>query len=357
MESKNGGLPFEFTRTLKKKDQRDDGNRKHDEDGVDTAYLAWYDVKIFCFPKDQPTGANRAFTLTVSAEDGTTGSSTPFHVKEEATMDGKQDGLPEIDAKLVHKWWDPDGPASRAPLHEDGGALDVPLINWGGRCNIYKHPRQSEAHQVLRELKEFPSTAEARRAFLKDLTVWQRVGDKCGDSKIAALRGWYFDPGEDRAGFCMKHYKSSLDESLSTRLLMRMRFDYCDQVLQIMIKLQEEFPFLVFPDVKPKNFLCQQHTAGGETIVLTDLDGVRRVGSTISTHTVPYRHPGWTNTAPTTKLFEQYAITVTLLQILLAMQSTVSESGSNRSGKRARMVPTVQHVWHCKQTRSAAGCG
>jgi len=176
---------------------------------------------------------------------------------------------------------------------------------------------------VLRELKIFPSTLQERREFLKDVTAWRRIGDKCGD-KIAALSkwGWYFDDREQRAGFCMKFFQVSLDEKLSHSMLMKDRFDLCDQVLQVMVKLQQEFPFLMFPDIKPKNFLCQPQSNGHQTVVMTDLDEVRRVGSCgISRHTDPYRHPLWRDDTPTTKLFEQYAVTVTLLQILLGMRS------------------------------------
>jgi len=47
------------------------------------------------------------------------------------------------------------------------------------------------------------------------------------------------------------------------------------------------------------------------------------VGSMVGTYTEPYRHPEWKDGVPTEKRFEQYAVVVTLLQILLGMQSQV----------------------------------
>ena len=294
------------------------------EEGADSASLAWHGVKILCLPKEQPTGAQQAFTLTVTAEDGTTGRSAKFHVNIEATLDGCPDGPPEIDAKMLHKWWDETTHIRKAPVDRDGNTPRSIKDDAGGMrgVNIKRHPSQHE--EILRELKSFPSSVAGVREFFKDLTVWQCVGDKCGNVVAQVSKfGWYFDPVQKRAGFSMAKYTKSLDEKLSTNMLMRERFELCDQVLQIMLKLQEEFPFLMFPDVKPKNFLCQTQTVNHEIIVLTDLDDVRRVGSKVGTYTEPYRHPEWKDGVPTEKRFEQYAVVVTLLQILLGMQSKV----------------------------------
>lgn len=120
----------------------------------------------------------------------------------------------------------------------------------------------------------------------------------------------------------MRQFSHTLDEKLSPNMLMRERFDRCDQVLAIMVRLQQEFPYLMFPDIKPKNFLCLQQTGNAELVVLTDLDDVRRTGTVVSTHTAPYRHEAWKD-GPSKKFFEQYAVAVTLLQILLGMRSKV----------------------------------
>ena len=325
-------LGFEFKLELNPQDQTDGpGGHKFGDEGADAANLAWHGVKTFCFPNQQPRGAEQAFTMSVSADDRTTGTSAKFYVAQEKTMNGLPDGPPEIDARLVHKWRED---ASQAPL-VDG------MITHGGHVTISKH--QSELDQVVRELHAFPQSLEDVREFLKDATVWQLVGDKCSDkvARLSSRPGWFLDPATKRAGFCMHKYSCSLDEKLSTKMVIRTRFDKCEQVLQIMIRLQEEFPFLMFPDIKPNNFLCfsrgSSHSKDDDfTIVLSDLDDVRRTGSIVSTHTTPYRHPTWTDNVPTTKIFEQYAVTVTLLQILLNMTSQVLPAS------RACLLPTRQ---------------
>ena len=325
-------LGFEFTLELNPQDQTDGpGGHKFGDEGADAANFAWHGVKIFCFPNQQPRGAEQAFTMSVSANDSTPGTSAKFYVAQEKTMNGLRDGPPEIDARLVHKWREH---ARQAPPVNG-------VITHGGHVNILRH--QSELNQVVRELRVFPKSCEEMREFLKDVTVWQLVGDKCSDkvARLSSHHGWFLDPDTARAGFCMHKYACSLDEELSTKMKIRTRFDKCEQVLQIMIRLQEEFPFLMFPDIKPKNFLCfsrgsSQSKDDDLTIVLSDLDEVRRTGSIVSTHTRPYRHPKWTDNVPTTKIFEQYAVTVTLLQILLNMTSQVLPDS------RACLLPTRQ---------------
>ena len=51
-----------------------------------------------------------------------------------------------------------------------------------------------------------------------------------------------------------------------------------------------------------------------------------------ATSTAPYRHPDWEVGAPTKKLYEQYSVAVTLLQILLGMRSVYRHP----SGPQAR---------------------
>ena len=312
-------MGFEFELNLREEDQTDAHGRKLGDGDMEAADLAWRTTKVFCFPRDQPKGAEQAFTLTVKSDDGTQGRSAEFYIEKEMTMNGEPDGNFEINAALVHKLWDLSAGAHRAPQSDH----PLSLHSSGGSVNIYNHP--SDLAQVLRELKEFPSSVLGRREFLKDLSVWQLVGTASG-GKVPSISGWFFDAKANRAGFCMPHFARSLDDNLSHDMLMRERFEKCDQVLQIMMALQREFPFLMFPDIKPRNFLCDSqsgHASHADKVMLTDLDDVRRVGSVVPTHTSIYSHPDWTNGVPTSKLFEQHAVVVTLLQILLGMKSQV----------------------------------
>ena len=309
---------FEFPLNLREGDQRDKAGLSLGDVNCDATSLAW-SPKVFCVPKDQPEGVEQAFTLTVTSGDGTTeGRSAEFYIQKEATMDRKPDGPPEINAALVHKWWDPSAGIQVAPQSDD--KTKGPLIMGGSSVNVYEHP--SETTQVLRELREFPLSVSGRREFLKNLSVWQLVSGSCVSKEVATISGWFFDAEARRAGFCMPRLGRSLDEILSPNLLMRERFTKCDQVLQIMMTLQQKFPFLVFPDIKPKNFLCASQSSHA-SLVLTDLDDVRRVGSVVPTHTSVYRHEEWIDGARTKKVYEQHAVAVTLLQILLGMPSQV----------------------------------
>jgi len=304
---------FTFTIPLRADDLTDESGQQGDT--ADAASLAWRGRRILCLPKEQPRGKEQPFTLTVTDSAGRTGTSGKFYIEEEATM-GDDSNTPEIDATLTFKWWDET--VNKAPPADS----TLTKIAGGRGVDIYVHP--SEPGQVLRELREFPSTQKAVREFFKDLTVWQLVGGRCG-GKVAQMTnglGWYFDRQDLRAGFCMRRYdRGSLDEQLTPKMKMSDRFGLCDQVLEIMVTLDGEFPKLMFPDIKPKNFLCQSHTSDALRVLLTDLDDVRRVDSRGLTSTTPYRHPDWEVGAPTKKLYEQYSVAVTLLQILLGMRS------------------------------------
>ena len=141
------GGDFDFPLKLKQKDLRDgpvDG-RTYGEEGADASSFAWHGVPILCLPKEQPRGLEQPFTLTVTTADdsSTTGSSEPFHIEEEETMDGKANGPPEVDAKLLYKWWDDTLGACRAPHSASG----LQLLAGGGasvaRASIITHQRPS----------------------------------------------------------------------------------------------------------------------------------------------------------------------------------------------------------------------
>merc|ERR1719333_396727 len=121
----------------------------------------------------------------------------------------------EIDAKLVHTWYDEKADIKRAP--HSAGLITGSFASERG-VHVIRH---RSAGQVLRELRTFPSSSEKRREFFKDLTVWQLVGGSCG-GKVAEMTklGWYFDQQSKRAGFCMKEYAGSLDEKLRPELLL-----------------------------------------------------------------------------------------------------------------------------------------
>ena len=106
---------------------------------------------------------------------------------------------------------------------------------------------------------------------------------------------------------------------------MTERFELAHAVITTMYELHEAFPTLVFPDVKPSNFLVVTTTSGGRaaprTVVLTDLGSVRKEGTAVALSTWPYAHRECVNGAPSRHAFERYATLIVLLQIMLGQPS------------------------------------
>ena len=295
----------------------------------------------------------------------TTSDQVKFKIAEEKFMDAEQQH-PEISTELLHKWQPTDSAHRRAPKPPEEG----PSAGYAGTAtgrfyemrtrennvSLKPHPERDHERELLRELMHFPATTEKdrMRSFLRDLSVWTLVGNHPTlHDKVCHIKHWYYDVEEKRAGYVLEAFEEDLDRVLEKTQIWQWRFDVIKQVLDIMIALNNAFDFLFFPDIKPSNFLCRRRgqSNASTSIVLTDLDDVRRVGTPVATHTEPYRHPMCTGTTETCKGalpqmdssvagtmlietdstlvratpvrtdtgFERYSTAVTLLQLLINM--------------------------------------
>ena len=104
---------------------------------------------------------------------------------------------------------------------------------------------------------------------------------------------------------------------------MNGRFELAMAVITTMSELHEAFPTLVFPDIKPSNFLVVSSVTGGRgaprTVVLTDLGYVREEGAPVTLGSMPYQQCKRGDRSQ--HKFERMATLITLLQIMLGLPS------------------------------------
>ena len=100
---------------------------------------------------------------------------------------------------------------------------------------------------------------------------------------------------------------------------MNERFELANAVITTMCELNNNFPTLVFPDIKPSNFLVVSAVTGGRAaprnVVLTDLGCVREAGQPVLLGSWPYQQ--CERGAGSRHEFERFATLITLLQIML----------------------------------------
>ena len=242
-----------------------------------------WDLRVLFLPKEQPSTSHpMSYALRVTDSNGIRGVSARWTFREEVEVEGE----PEIDVRDVHAWHK-DSQYGRTPDRHQ-------MLKKGGEAEIWSI---SSSADVVRHLKDEwwrPPDATRpigwtpalqRREFLKDVCMWKRLSTKC-PRYVAEFKGWYLaesgDDGADEGGFCLAKYEGTVDEVLHKKPSLSERFALALGAAHTMQRLHQTFPRLVFPDVKPNNFLLNQPASGGpaapKEVVLTDLGGVREQG-------------------------------------------------------------------------------
>lgn len=118
-------------------------------------------------------------------------------------------------------------------------------------------------------------------------------------------------------------YDKSLESELVKHPNAHECFELAIAVITTMCELNTAFPSLVFPDIKPSNFLVVSSVTGGRaaprSVVLTDLGYAREEGAPVTLGSWPYQQ--CKRGEPSQHAFERFATLVTLLQIMLGMSS------------------------------------
>ena len=311
-----------------------------------------WSLSIFFMPRDQPSvqyPLRYKLRVTPEAdEDASSGAGvtvgSPAGGSADDSGDVAGDALKE--AALSNEWtyseerkvgsWSEIDAGELGKYHEDSRLRTLPerreMITQGAEAQIWRN----DSHDVVRHLRdEWWKTSGTRstytdcmREFFKDVCLWKRVSDRCA-GRVAQCLGWYLELDQVQvprgAGFLLKAYERSLDKDLVVGTAMIARYELALGVLNVMADLHQNFQEVVFPDIKPLNFLVASSTSGGRaaprTVVLTDLSNVRGLGQPVKTYTRPYAPRECQTDAPSRHEFERHATLMTLLQILLGKQS------------------------------------